>query len=125
MSGQSSNLESTLSIYPAHIAWPVTYETKLLPSDAEPCLENDFFLPTAFSPNNDGVNDFLQLHGSGIDQISLNIYDRYGAKLYETNNTGFKWYGEKTTNQVLIYFLDLTYTDGEKIFQKGNITITK
>ena len=49
----------------------------------------------------------------------------YGKKLYETDNTAFKWYAEKTTSQVLIYYLDLTYTGGEKIFQKGNITITK
>ena len=67
----------------------------------------------------------MQLHGSGIDKIRLNIYGRYGNKLYETDNTEFKWYGEKTTSQVLIYFLDLTFEDGENIFKKGNITITK
>jgi len=121
MSFDAGNYDVTLSV-----SIPCTSMTKDSSFIVEPCNSaKDFFLPTAFSPNNDGVNDYLQLHGSSIDNISLNIYDRYGKKLYETDNTDFKWYGEKITNQVLIYVLDLTYTDGESIFKKGNITITK
>ena len=108
------------------VSIPCTSMTKDSSFTVEPCNnEKNFFLPTAFSPNNDGVNDYLRLRGNSIDNIRLKIYNRYGAVIFETDNKDFKWLGEKITNQVLIYLLDLTYTDGEKVSQIGNITITK
>jgi len=48
--------------------------------------EYTFFAPTAFSPDNDGINDVFFVSGSGIDPkfFHLIIYDRWGEIIFET-----------------------------------------
>lgn len=45
-----------------------------------------FYIPSAFSPNQDGTNDFFQVYtNGGITEIeSFSIYDRWGTRVYET-----------------------------------------
>ncbi len=52
-------------------------------------------IPTAFSPNSDGINDKFGLVGSleEITRFSMQIYNRWGALLYETSNPGQPWDG--------------------------------
>ena len=48
---------------------------------------SDLFLPTLFSPNNDGNNDRFLLRGaSSIAQIELTIYDRQGYPIYQSSD---------------------------------------
>jgi len=46
-----------------------------------------FYAPNAFTPNNDGINDIFYVVGNGIDPktFKMYIYDRWGEKIYETN----------------------------------------
>ncbi|MBC8047974.1 MAG: gliding motility-associated C-terminal domain-containing protein, partial [Fimbriimonadaceae bacterium] len=47
---------------------------------------NDLFLPNAFSPNNDGINDLLYLIGLLPENlISFTVYNRWGEIVFETN----------------------------------------
>jgi len=50
--------------------------------------EYTFSAPTAFTPNNDGVNDCFRLCGHGVDEFEyiLTIYDRYGGIVFETEH---------------------------------------
>jgi len=56
-------------------------------------------LPTAFSPNADGVNDFYTVFGKGVSYYHILIYNRYGELLYdsehldELNNYSAGWDG--------------------------------
>ena len=43
------------------------------------------YVPNAFSPNRDGINDSFEIYGNDIEAIQLYIYDRWGGLLYETN----------------------------------------
>ena len=59
-------------------------------------LQYKLIFPNIFTPNSDGLNDEFYPLGS-IDQIKeykLKIYDRWGALLFETNNTNQKWSGK-------------------------------
>ena len=49
--------------------------------------EYTFFAPTAFTPDNDGLNDYFYILGNGIDPDSFKmiIFDRWGEKIFETN----------------------------------------
>jgi len=47
----------------------------------------NLFIPNTFSPNEDGVNDKLQVFGEYVESIELRIYDRLGNMVYETTNT--------------------------------------
>ncbi|MEL7122666.1 MAG: gliding motility-associated C-terminal domain-containing protein, partial [Bacteroidota bacterium] len=42
------------------------------------------YVPNAFSPNRDGVNDRFEIYGNDIEAIQLYIYDRWGGLLFET-----------------------------------------
>ncbi|WP_121666261.1 T9SS type B sorting domain-containing protein [Mesonia aquimarina] len=53
------------------------------------------FIPEAFSPNNDGVNDTFEISGlyDIFENFNLKIYSRYGNLIYEANNTIPAWDG--------------------------------
>jgi gliding motility-associated-like protein len=55
-----------------------------------------FYIPTAFTPNNDGLNDVLKLEGADIDpeRFSFQIFNRSGEPVFVTNNPGDVWTGE-------------------------------
>jgi gliding motility-associated-like protein len=54
-----------------------------------------FHVPTSFSPNGDGLNDEYGLGGLvyGIEGYYLRIFNRYGGKVFETDDPGEKWDG--------------------------------
>jgi len=56
-----------------------------------------FYAPTAFSPNNDWVNDHFKLYMSGIDTTTFNlvILDRWGEEVFRTASASEGWNGKK------------------------------
>ena len=85
------------------------------------------YLPTAFSPNNDGVNDQLFVRGKGIDAFELNIYNRFGELVFITKDQRIGWdgsfMGEKLNSEVYIAYLNVTFFDGEEKQLYGNVTL--
>ncbi|MCW3076184.1 MAG: hypothetical protein JWO32_793 [Bacteroidetes bacterium] len=51
------------------------------------------YIPNTFTPNGDGVNDGFAAKGVGIAQFNLQIYDRWGHKLFEANSINDEWDG--------------------------------
>ncbi|MFZ8836509.1 MAG: PKD domain-containing protein [Flavobacteriales bacterium] len=53
------------------------------------------YIPTAFTPNNDGVNDAFFIQGSDIDpeRFELQIVNRWGNLVFETKDMNEVWYG--------------------------------
>lgn len=92
-------------------------------------VESVIGIPTAFSPNNDTHNDVLYVRGSGIQSFTLMIYNRYGEKVFESNDLSIGWNGNhkgKPQNTgVFAYYLEYEYINGEKGSLKGNITLVK
>lgn len=93
----------------------------------------ELYLPNAFSPDHDGENDELQIYFGLFDCIQslhLVIYNRWGEKVYETNDALFKWNGtlkgdHLADTEVLIYRLNVTLGDKSKISRKGNISLVR
>ncbi|MBL7771591.1 MAG: gliding motility-associated C-terminal domain-containing protein [Chitinophagaceae bacterium] len=58
-----------------------------------PCCDVSF-IPNAFSPNGDGNNDvFRVLTTAGVELQQLEVYDRWGKRVWSTNNYRFGWDG--------------------------------
>jgi gliding motility-associated-like protein len=59
------------------------------------CVENvvNVYVPNIFSPNNDGENDFFKVSAIGINDFSINIYDRWGGKMFSSTNIDESWDG--------------------------------
>jgi gliding motility-associated-like protein len=51
------------------------------------------FIPTGFSPNNDGINDYWTISSVGIREMLLEIYDRWGNSIFTTTDKHFRWDG--------------------------------
>jgi gliding motility-associated-like protein len=51
-------------------------------------------LPNVFTPNGDGINDkFFKLNSSGVKTVELNILNRWGQVVFQTNDINFVWNG--------------------------------
>ncbi|MDP4586869.1 MAG: gliding motility-associated C-terminal domain-containing protein, partial [Flavobacteriales bacterium] len=93
----------------------------------------DFKFPNVFSPQDDGTNDKLYLSAdliSDITSFSLVIFNRWGQKVYETDDVSFRWDG-KFNGEVLeegtyTYISKFNHPCVEEVIVKtGNITIVR
>lgn len=51
------------------------------------------YIPTAFTPNNDGLNDVFKAVGRDVEQFTLWVFNRWGEKIFETTNLNIGWDG--------------------------------
>ncbi|GAB5553392.1 MAG: hypothetical protein Sapg2KO_29830 [Saprospiraceae bacterium] len=78
----------------------------------------NFYAPNAFSPNLDGQNDVFQIFFNSdacdlIGDFELQVFDRWGGKVFETTEHNFKWDGRKQGQLVQpgVYAWRMTYTN--------------
>ena len=92
--------------------------------DIQVSSEYNIFAPTAFTPNNDEINETFRLFGTSIDPNSymLIIYDRWGAIQFKSTNLEEEWDGTDGTHPCpegvytwRAYFKDMFGIDYEKI----------
>ena len=99
----------------------------LPPVKVEKCGE--VFIPNAFSPNEDNQNDTLFIRSHCIKDLSFQIYDRWGEKVFETTDTSKGWggsyNGKGMSTGVFVYCLNATLTNGNQINRRGNILLIK
>ena len=85
-------------------------------------------VPTAFSPNGDGVNDILYVLGS-VQNMDFEIYNRWGQVVFHTDNRSVGWDGTfdgKALNPgVFAYHLTGKLANGTAVDNKGNITLVR
>ncbi|MES2566261.1 MAG: gliding motility-associated C-terminal domain-containing protein [Bacteroidota bacterium] len=88
------------------------------------------FIPNAFTPNNDGLNDEFEVKTvCPIEFYNLKIYNRWGQKIAECNSPQAKWSGEKNNvleqQDVYVYVIDVTYKNQLTEHYVGHITLLK
>ncbi|MEZ5197496.1 MAG: gliding motility-associated C-terminal domain-containing protein [Bacteroidales bacterium] len=91
------------------------------------------YAPTAFSPNGDGMNDEFKIYGLGTDlrQFELTLFDRWGNEVFKTNDAENYWNGrfhnsgEACPIEVYTWMAKITYSTGEAIIDKGNVSLLK
>ncbi|WP_276133406.1 gliding motility-associated C-terminal domain-containing protein [Polluticoccus soli] len=86
-------------------------------------------VPTGFSPNGDGKNDILYVRGGAVKTIHLVLYNRWGQKIFETNDINQGWDGTYDGQQqgldAVGYLLNAVMLDGREVHQSGNVTIIR
>jgi gliding motility-associated-like protein len=89
----------------------------------------DFFVPNAFSPNGDGLNDMINVHGFCVATYVLQIYNRWGEKVFETTSMTESWdgtyQGKALDTGVFMYRADGITIDQKPFNIKGNITLIR
>jgi gliding motility-associated-like protein len=99
------------------------------------CGEKNIFIPTAFTPNADGLNDRFTIHGTGVSMIrSLRVYNRWGEMIYEKRNfypgdNSSSWdgrfMGREAPAAAYVYFAELECGAGNVFSRKGTITLVR
>ena len=74
--------DTTAGTFPLIVSNAACSDTVLIEVKKGDC-RSDVFIPSAFSPNDDGRNDIFKVYGPEIEPIRLRIYDRWGGLLYE------------------------------------------
>jgi len=117
------------------------YSIKLIATSSNECvnsiqknitiLENCTpFLPSAFTPNGDGLNDIIKPYLAGIKKLKrFSIYNRYGNLLFSTSKEGNGWDGTyngiKQDPGVFIWMLEYISHENRPAVRKGTLTLIK
>jgi gliding motility-associated-like protein len=91
--------------------------------DCDPCL---IYVPNAFSPNGDGINDFFTPIAVTASPIHMIVYNRWGDIVFDSIES-FSWngtfIGSKLNPDVFVYVLSIKCSDGESKTIIGEITL--
>ncbi|MBN4065707.1 gliding motility-associated C-terminal domain-containing protein [Candidatus Amoebophilus asiaticus] len=89
----------------------------------------EIFLPSAFTPNNDGENDLLRVLGSGIKKINLKIYNEWGELIYISEDIFMGWdgyyKGQEAPEGNYVYILYAELEGDETVTKKGTVSLIR
>lgn len=117
-----------------------TYIVMLISTNVEGCADTIyqtvvvlpdfyFYFPNAFTPNANGRNDLFMGYGAGIKTYSMKIYNRWGEKLFETDDLYTGWdgtfKGEKVKQDVYAVIFDLEGYHYEVKRYIGSVTVVR
>ncbi len=98
---------------------------KLVEVKATPHL----YIPTAFSPDGDGLNDQFSVEATNVKDFEIKIYNRWGEQVYKSTKTNFQWDGTYKGEQVQVgtymYIATGRSIDGQFMKQSGKLTVVK
>lgn len=118
------------------------YIVKLYATSADGCIDSTYqslyvspefslYIPSAFTPNDDGLNDVFKMQGIYIKNIYMAIFDRWGAKLFDTNDVNVGWNGkasgtdEAIAQGVYVYTVKATDMFGKNYSFSGHVTLLR
>ncbi len=89
-----------------------------------------FFVPNAFTPNGDGINDLFRPYAIGYKNLNFfRIYNRWGEEVYYSTNLEVGWNGTYNKKQADMgtYFWHISYTDrfGNQGYMKGDVHLLR
>lgn len=130
--GNTSNV-----LHPQHTySRPGIYNIQLLALDQYGCSDSawrevdikqdfDIFIPTAFTPNGDGINDHFVIHGGGISTFHISIFSRWGELVYSSDNITEYWdgtfKGQPVPDGVFYYVINLRLEDERTHTERGSL----
>lgn len=83
------------------------------------------FIPNAFSPNGDGINDVFTITTTGLESFEMTIFNRWGEQVFNSQNYLQGWDGKNAPNEV--YVVQITYKLKGKPTEtvKQNVTLMR
>ena len=144
----SGNLNSSYEHSPMHAySAPDTYTVLLVVSSDKGCIDSTYktlvyhpeytiYIPNAFTPNADGLNDTFGPEGVGLDldDYKMYIYNRWGELIFETNDVNKHWDGKIAGTNIyqpigvyvwLIYYTKTADHDKHLYRYTGRVTLIR
>ena len=128
----SSNLRNPSFTFPSEGSFPVELKvensegckdaiTKLI--DIFPAPDQLLFIPNAFTPNSDGINDFFLVKHSEYFPFEITIFNRWGELIFQSSDLDFRWDGKY--NGEIVPAGSYYYIVTGKYVRKGALTVIK
>lgn len=94
------------------------------------CKDDIVFIPNAFSPNGDAVNDVFYVRSKGLQSIDfLRVFDRWGNLIFESKDVNVGWdgtyKGKMLAPGTYVYYLQATCSNGQAIMTQGNVALIR
>ena len=100
--------------------------------DSDCCTDKKIIVPNAFSPNGDLINDYFEIQDNNqiVNEFELQIFNRWGQKVFQSNNINLKWdgyfKGKPQPSSVFDYHLTVGCLGGDQhFFKKGDVTLIR
>lgn len=97
--------------------------------NTKPCCE--VFVPNAFTPNGDGNNDYFKpMLQNGQILVSMQIFDRWGKRVYDNENIKKGWNGnypngDPASTNTYMYYIKYTCADGKLYEKRESLTLMR
>ena len=89
----------------------------------------DIYIPNVFTPNGDGNNDIFYVYGANIKQFNIKIFNRWGEKVFESNDQQTGWDGRykgvKQDPNVYVYEAYFVLLDNTTFHKNGSVTLVR
>lgn len=87
-------------------------------------------IPTAFTPDQNGLNELYAPYARGCVYFNMKIYNRWGAKVFESSEVGKGWNGKTTDgkeaiNGIYPLLIETIDTEGYRHVEKGYLMLTR
>ncbi len=112
-------------------------EYTVLLQTSEGCSANDTVMmmnalvpvnvPNAFTPNGDGLNDVFRpvVDEELVRRFHMSIYNRWGQRIFETNNVAKGWDGKNAMADVYVWVITYENRIGKAFEVRGTVTLIK
>ena len=142
----TDSLSCNSCAFPSGVSWATTTYLVTVTSDSGcvakdsvtifvQCKDSYILMPTAFTPNNDGLNDYYYPLTRGIKKIvRFSIYNRFGQLVYQAqdfapNDKRFGWDGKLQSwmqpSSVYVFVIEAICDVGDTIYKKGSFVLVR
>ena len=92
--------------------------------------EHTFFAPDSFTPNGDGLNDFFLAKVNSVMSYKMQVFDRWGGVVFESNDIDSGWSGENLLGisldkGVYLYHVELYDENGKLWVYNGELSLIR
>ena len=114
-------------------AWLINYcgiDSSFVTHDPGCFPRGVLYIPTAFTPNGDNVNDYFQPQGDRFQRFEMQLFNRWGELIYSGTHEDLGWDGringeEVTTTTVFVYRVRVWYEDGQIEEERGTLRLIR
>jgi gliding motility-associated-like protein len=90
----------------------------------------DYMLPTAFTPNGDGLNDLFRVVTYNVPKtFNMQVFNRYGGIVFASNDISVGWdgtiKGTPAPDGTYVYVILINTSDGKVISKKGTVVLIR
>jgi gliding motility-associated-like protein len=125
VNGNSANASVTASIPTTNVyqvvvtdACGYSYTDTVIVDVLEDC---DLNIPNVFTPNGDGINDVFLVTANGLKTYSIEIFNRWGKKVFSSADITNSWKGENVNDGTFFYVITAESINGKMFNETGHI----